>query len=56
MKSEKLLEKSNIEYRDLDSVNSIVKIANLLPLTDIDVDVLSHEWKLLQIDSEVSFV
>lgn len=39
-----------------DSVNSIVKIANLLPLMDIDVDALSHEWKLLQIDSEVTFV
>lgn len=42
--------------KSADSVNSIVKIANLLPLTDIDVDVLSHEWKLLQIDLEVSFI
>jgi len=42
--------------KSANSVNSIVKIANLLPLMDIDINILSHEWKLLQIDPEVSFV
>ena len=41
--------------KNVSSVNSIIKIANSLPLLDIDVDVLSIEWKLLQIDSEARF-
>lgn len=38
------------------SLDDIVQIANLLPLTDIDIDCLSHEWRLLQLDSDVAFV
>lgn len=38
-----------------DSVKYITKIAKLLPLTNIDVDKLSCEWRLLQIDDEVTF-
>lgn len=48
------LSPQNIKNKD--SVNSIVTIANLLPLKNIDVDILSHEWNLLQIDSDISFV
>lgn len=42
--------------KSANSIILIVEIANLLPLINIDTDILSHKWKLLQIDSKVSFV
>ena len=38
------------------SIRYIIKIVSILPLVNADCDLLSNEWKLLQVDTEVTFV
>lgn len=46
---------SPYKIKNLDSSDSIVKIAKLLPIKNVDEDKLSVEWRLVQIDAEIIF-
>ena len=50
----KCLDPSNIKKQV--SPYYVAEIANLIPLNDIDLDLLKQEWQLLQIDPDISFV
>ena len=53
LKSLKCIAPDNIKKSE--SLNYIVEISNTLPLYDIDTDLLTCEWKLLQMDEDVVF-